>query len=122
MEEIVQFIFELIFQLIFEVLADVVWRQMPEPVRVAIKAIFAAAFAALLGFLSTLLLPEPLITSRPLALVHLIAGPLLIAWAMTRVGRYFERREKRRSSLERFTYAWLFASAFTLTRFLLTHG
>ena len=121
MEEIAQFIFELIFQFLFELLADTVWRRLPEPVRAAVKLVAAAAFAALLGFLSTLVLPEPFITSRAWAIVHLVVGPVLVAWAMARIGRAMEKREKHRTSLERFGYGWLFAFSFTLTRFLLLH-
>jgi hypothetical protein len=122
LEEIAQFFFELVFQFLFELFADSVWRRLPEPARAAVKLVAAAAFAALLGFLSTLILPEPFITSRAWAIVHLVVGPLLVAWAMALIGRHFEKRDRRRTSLERFGYGWLFAFAFTLTRFLLLHG
>lgn len=121
MEEVLQFIFELVFQAIFEVLGDVVWRRLPEPARVLIKLLLTSAFAVLLGFLSTLVLPEPFISARPLAIAYVVLGPLLLAWLMARVGAWMERKEKRRSTLERFGYGWLFAFSFTLTRFLITH-
>lgn len=121
MDEILQVVFELVFQFLFEALGDVVWRHIPEPAQVLIKLILASAFAALFGFLSTLVLPEPLISSRSLAIAYVVLGPLLLAWLMARVGAWMERKDKRRSSLERFGYGWLFAFSFTLTRFLLTH-
>lgn len=121
MDELAQILFELIFQFLFEALADVAWRQSPEPARATVKALLAAAFAAALGFLSTLLFPSPFITARPLAIAYLILGPLLIGWIMARLGRLLERKDKRRTTLERFGYGWLFAFSFTLARFLLTH-
>lgn len=122
MDELAQILFELIFQFLFEVLADVAWRQSPEPARATIKALLAAIFAAVLGFLSTLLFPEPFITARPLALAYLILGPLLVGAIMARLGRALERKDKRRTTLERFGYGWLFAFSFTFARFLLTHA
>lgn len=122
MDELAQILFELIFQFLFEAFGDVAWRQWPEPARAALKALLAAVFAAVLGLLSTLLFPEPFITARPLAIAYLILGPLLIGWIMARLGRALELKNKRRSSLERFGYGWLFAFSFTLARFLLTHA
>ena len=122
MDELAQVLFELIFQFFFEALADVAWRQVPEPARTTVKILLAAAFAATLGFLSSLLFPTPFITAEPLAIAYLLLGPLLIGWVMARLGRLLERKDKRRTSLERFGYGWLFAFSFSLARFISTRA
>ena len=66
MEEIGQIIVELFLQLFFEVLADAIWRRLPGPVRIAVKAVLSIGVAILLGWLSSIAFPKPFIALEAL--------------------------------------------------------
>jgi hypothetical protein len=119
-EEIGQILVELFLQFFLEVLADVIWRRLPEPARLVIKALLSAGIAALLGGLSTMLAPAPLFAGEVLRVAYLVVAPAIIGLGMSWIGRYLVNNEKSRSTLEAFGFGWLFAFSFALTRYLLT--
>lgn len=119
MEEIGQILVELVLQIFAEVLADAIWRRLPEPARVVIKALLSAVLAALLAWLSTVFAPKPLFTGEALRIIYLVVAPVMIGLGMAWIGRYFVKRAKARSTLEGFGFGWLFAFSFALTRYLL---
>ena len=118
MEEIFQIVFEFVFQALFEFLADAVVRFLPPAGKTLLKAMLCVAFAVLLGSLSTLLLPGPIILAEWLRIAYLIVAPLTLAVIMAWLGRALVVRHKRRTSLETFGFGWLFAFSFALTRYL----
>jgi hypothetical protein len=119
MPEIGQFLIELFLQFFFEVFADAVWRQFPEPARHVIKGTLFVLLSTLMAWVSTVFLPTSLIAPMELRILYLILGPMMIGLAMAWIGRWFEKSEKTRSGLETFSFGWLFAFTFALTRFLL---
>jgi hypothetical protein len=96
----------------------VVVRCLSPAERTVLKVVLYIAVAGLLGFLSTLLLPDPIIRAAWLRIVYLIAAPVTLAAIMAWIGRTFLARHMRRTSLETFGFGWLFAFSFALTRFL----
>lgn len=122
MEEILQFIVELFLQFFVEVVADAIWRRLPEPARLLVKAALSAGLAALLAWLSVAIAPDRFVKAEALRIAYLVLAPLFIGWAMASIGRFFTTRHKQRSTLEGFGFGWLFAFSFALTRYLLTSG
>ncbi len=118
-EEIGQILVELFLQFFLEVLADAIWRRLPEPARLGIKALLSAVLAALLAWLSAVLAPAPLFAGEALRIAYLIVAPGIIGLGMSWIGRFFVKKEKSRSTLEAFGFGWLFAFSFALTRYLL---
>jgi hypothetical protein len=120
MPEIGQFVVELLLQLFVELFADAVWRKFPEPARYLVKGALFITLSALFAWISTVFVPEPLIATKALQLTYLAVAPVLIGLAMAWIGRCFAKAQKARTALESFSFGWLFAFSFALTRFLLT--
>lgn len=119
MAEIIQIVFEFVVQAFFELVVDVFIRCLSPAERTVLKVVLYAAFAAVLGFLSTLVLPDPIIQAEWLRIAYLILAPLALAALMSWIGRTLLARHMRRTSLETFGFGWLFAFSFNLTRFLI---
>jgi hypothetical protein len=119
-EEIGQIIVELFLQLFLEVIADAIWRRLPEPARLGVKAVLSVGVAILLGWLSSLAFPKPFIAVELFRIAYLILVPVLLGFMMSLIGVYFSKRSKARSTLESFGFGWLFAFSFALTRYFAT--
>ena len=67
MEELFQIVFEFVFQALFELFADAFVRRLSPAEKTVLKVVLYVVFAALLGYLSTLLLPDPIIRAADAA-------------------------------------------------------
>ena len=74
---------------------------------------------SLLGFLSAIVFPHPLVHPSKLHGISLLLSPLLTGLAMAAIGRGARRRGRVPVQIESFAYGFLFAFAITLIRFLM---
>jgi len=120
MNEIGQIIAELLVQISAEVATDAVWRRLTNPTRLLIKILATGLVSISLGWCSAGLFPRAFITNEVLQWAYLFIVPVIMGGVMHWIGSRFEKREKRRSTLEMFGFGWLFAFLFSLTRYLAT--
>lgn len=121
---VVQFLGELLVQVVFEALAEVGFqafrRRRPEarPVHPILAALGYLALGAGAGGLSLLVLPHSLIDGQYLRIAHLVLTPLALAVIMGVIGAWRRRHDQSLVRLDHFGYAYVFALALALVRFV----
>ena len=106
-----------LFEGSFERLSKARW--WPTALNKVLAAIICLCLGALTGFVLTIFFPYRFFRSSRFPGLSLVLIPLLAALAMVGIGWLRQRQGKPRVRLERFVYAFLFAFALTLVRFLL---
>jgi len=121
-EVVFQFGGELLLQAIFELLAEFGFRSVRDttkrprnPVLLTIGFILLGAVA---GGLSLLIFPHSPIANPDLRLANLFVTPILVGAAMMLVGRVREKKGQDLVRIDRFGYAFVFAFAMALVRFI----
>ena len=74
---------------------------------------------ALVGFLSIVIYPHPLVHPSRFHGVSVIASPLITGFVMSQLGRLLRSQGKRVTPIETFGYGFAFAFAMALVRFLM---
>ena len=74
-----------------------------------------------LGFLSSLVLPHPLVHPSKLHGISLLISPVITGLIMGMVGQMVRRRGNTPVRIESFAYGFTFAFAFALLRLLIVH-
>ena len=125
-----EFFFELIFEVFAEILLSIVgetishlllwcgFRNEPliETKKKSLSFTRGILLGVLLGGLSLLIIPRPMIEDRAIQVVNLFLSPLLIGmWTMS-LGTVDEKRGKTPSTQDTFFYGAIFGFAFALTR------
>lgn len=117
----IELLFEALLQVFLEFFGDFIVHMIPTDRR-SWSAILAfvgyTAAGALLGYVSVLVFPSHFIAEREMRILNLIVTPIAIGALMTWIGHIRMSRDKRVVGLERFVYAYVFALAIALTRFL----
>lgn len=122
LEFLFQLIGEVVLQGVLELLVDLGLepfrrkRESPPP-NPWFTAIAYACLGALAGGVSLWLLPELLVRDESWRVVNLIATPILAGFAMAALGVWRVKRGHVQVSIERFSYAYLFALCLALVRF-----
>ena len=121
-ELVLQFLFEVLLQGVFELLAEAGFHAVAAPFsrqRPAwVTAIGQAILGLIAGGISLFFFPEAFLRAPTLRLANLVVTPLIAGLAMAQIGRWRDRRGDDRLSLDRFGYAFLFALAMALTRYI----
>lgn len=131
MEIIIAAIFEIILELLiqgfFELTMGSSVRRLPTP-QVAkntgpvIKAVFYSLLALLAAWLSVKLIPALYIKNSTLQIINLIVSPFIIAAAISLRTKIVKQEEKFLIKLDEFSFAYLFALIFSVTRYLLAQS
>jgi hypothetical protein len=121
---LVQFLGEVVVQAVFEGLAELGFqafrRRRPEapPAHPIVAALGYLALGAAAGGLSVLLMPHTLIDGLYLRIANLVLTPLALALIMGVIGAWRRRHDQSLVRLDSFGYAYLFALALALVRFV----
>ena len=130
-------IFEILFQIIFEVVLEVVaqvlvelgFESLVEPFKEKVERnpILAAfgyiLFGLILGGLSLLVLPEPIIKNQAVKVLNFALSPILVGFSLCLFSWILERRTlgERFFKLEKFIFGGVFALSYSLVRFFFTN-
>ena len=121
-ELVLQFLFEVLLQGVFELLAEAGFHAVSAPLskqRPAwVKAIGQSILGLIAGGISLYFFPEAFLRAPGLRLANLVVTPLIAGLAMAQIGRWRDRRGDDVLPLDRFGYAFLFALAMALTRYI----
>jgi len=133
MDELLTGILELIAEVAFEAFVEIVLVGLASLLFRAIGKFFkavsdvnpvATTFAlgllgALVGFLSVVIYPHPLVHPSRYHGVSVVASPLITGFVMSQLGRLLRNRGKNATPIESFGYGFAFAFAMALVRFLM---
>jgi hypothetical protein len=114
---------ELLLQLFFEGVTEagahsVGRRGAEKPVRPVLAALGYALLGVIFGGISLLVFPGGFITNPILRVLNLVVTPLLAGGAMVLIGRWRLKQNQELVRLDRFGYAFIFALAMALVRYL----
>jgi hypothetical protein len=123
LEVFLQLFGELLIQLFFEGVSEAGahsfgQRHEGKPVNPFLASIGYVLFGAILGLVSLGLFPSGFITNPTLRVLNLVMTPLLAGGVMILVGKWRRRRNQELVRLDRFGYAFLFALAMAVVRYL----
>jgi hypothetical protein len=114
-----EFLVELVLQLLVELLTNLAGRpfrsRSSPPILIALGY---GTLGAAVGLVSVIFWPTSASSPLALRLLTLILVPLLTGLAFAALGAWRRRRGHEPDRLERFFYAWLFAVAIALVRFI----
>ena len=125
-----ELVFELVFQVFGELLLQVFFEAMAElgfhsvrdtmkrPRNPGLSTIGFVLLGAVAGGLSLLIFPHSAIAEPDLRLANLFVTPALVGAAMALVGWVRQRKGQNLVRLDRFGYAFVFAFAMALVRFI----
>jgi hypothetical protein len=128
-----EFLFEIIFQIVgeillqacFELLAELGFRSLADTVRrprnPALSTIGFILWGAIAGAVSLLIFPTSPISDPMLRRLNLVATPVAVGLVMTMIGRFRQKRGQSTVRLDQFGYAFTFAFAMALVRFIWAH-
>lgn len=141
MEEILGEILGLIFEILLEVLLQLIFeggvavasraprrfrfapflRNALSPRNPPLTTMKFSVLGFLLGSLSVLIFPHPLVHPSRFHGISLLISPVITGLIMGLIGRTVRRRGNSPVRIESFTYGFTFAFAFALIRFFLVH-
>jgi len=120
---------EVFFEAIFEIVCESIASLLTRAISKLFKTIFdvnpiALTFALgmlglLVGFLSVVSYPHPLVHPSRLHGVSVIVSPLITGFVMSQLGRLLRNHGRRVMPIESFGYGFVFAFAMALVRFLM---
>src|ERR1035437_3456188 len=126
---IAELLFEAVLQIACELLASLLTRGISKLFKTIFKTIsdvnpVATSFAlgmlgVLVGFLSVVAYPHPLVHPSRLHGVSVIVSPLITGFAMSQLGRLLRNHGRRVMPIETFGFGFVFAFAMALVRFLM---
>ena len=116
-----EFLMQLFVELLVELGIHEKGRRKKGPMNPALATFGLIVCGAAAGGLSLLIFPQSPIANPDLRLANLFVTPLLLGAAMMLVGRLREKRGQNLVRLDRFGYAFVFAFAMALVRFLWAH-
>ena len=124
-EVIFQFVGEILLQLCFQLLAELGVHSLADPFRrprnPALLTVGFILWGAIAGGISLLIFPSSPIANPMLRQINLIATPVAAGLAMMMVGKARLRKGQTLVRLDRFGFAFVFAFAMALVRFIWAH-
>jgi len=121
-EIVLQFLGEILLQLFAEILVELGFRSLAAPLRRSANIVLAiiglALWGAAAGGISLWVLPESPIHDLALRKLNLLITPLIAGAIMMLIGRARNRRGQRLVRPDRFGYAFVFALAMAVVRYI----
>lgn len=125
-EIVLQFLGEILLQVFLELIAELGLHSLTDtlkkPKHPILSTIGFAIWGALAGGISLLILPKSAITNIAFRKINLFLTPLIAGGIMMLIGRERSRRGSTVVRLDRFGYAFVFAFAMALVRFIWAAG
>lgn len=123
-ELVLQFLGEILLQMVFELLAELGFHGLAETFRKPKNAVLSTLgfflWGAMAGGISLLVFPRSLIEGVGFRTANLLITPLVAGGIMMLVGRARNKRGQTLVRLDRFGYAFVFALAMAVVRFIWT--
>ncbi|RZF60540.1 hypothetical protein EWE75_22575 [Sphingomonas populi] len=120
-EIILQFLGEIFLQFFLEGLSDLGFHALAatfeKPRNPILSTLGFALWGAMAGGISLLVMPHSFIFNLGLREANVLVTPLVVAGAMTLIGRLRERKGQARGGIGRFGYAFVFAFSMAVIRF-----
>lgn len=128
-----EFLFEIIFQFVAEILLQACFELMVElgfhgladtfrrPRNPALSTIGFILWGAIAGAVSLLIFPTSPIADPMLRKINLVATPVAVGLVMMMIGRARLKKGQSLVRLDQFGYAFTFAFAMALVRFIWAH-
>lgn len=125
-----EFLFEIVLQILGEILVQVGFEFLAElglhsladtfekPKNPVLSTIGFVLWGALAGGISLFIMPSSLISNLAFRKINLFLTPLAVGGVMMLVGRQRDRRGQILVKLDRFGYAFVFAFAMAIVRYL----
>lgn len=121
-EILLQFLGEMLLQLFFEFLVEQGLRSLADPFEKPRNALLSTIgiflWGAIAGGISLLVLPTSLITNLGFRKLNLVITPLMAGAIMMLIGRARGKRGQNLVRIDRFGYAFVFAFAMAIVRFI----
>jgi hypothetical protein len=128
LELFLEFFFEAAFEFAAEFLSSLIWRgvdavfdkvEFKNPALACIAYVF---LGGVVGGLSLLLFPHPLVHPSRVPGLSVVISPILAGLGMSLVGSTLRKRNKKAMQMESFGYGFAFAFGMALVRFFFTRG
>jgi len=128
LELFLEFFFEAAFEFAAELLGSLIWRgvaavfdttEFKHPALACIGYVF---LGGVVGGLSLLLFPHPLVHPSRVPGLSVVISPILAGLGMSLVGSTLRKRNKKAMQIESFGYGFAFAFGMALVRFFFTLG
>jgi hypothetical protein len=119
---LVELLVEFLIQGVLEVLVELfvhAFKRDNVAVRPVLSALLYIALGAALGWVSTLIFPQHLISHPYAGVANLVLTPVALGLLMGAIGAWRFRRGSELVRLDKFAYGYAFALAFALVRFCL---
>ena len=128
-EILFQFIFEVVLEIIAQILVEFGFESLVESFRNRIErnpflaSIGYILFGLILGGLSLLIFPEPIIKSSVVKLINFTLSPILVGFSLCLVSWIMKRQTlgERFFTIDKFVFGALFALAYSMVRFFFTN-
>jgi hypothetical protein len=121
-EIVLQFLGEILLQMVFEIAAELGLRSLSEPFKTprnpVLSIIGFVLWGAAAGAISLFILPRSPIPNLLLRKINIVVTPLVVGGVMMMIGRRRDRTGQRLVRLDRFGYAFIFALAMAMVRYL----
>ena len=121
-EILLQFLGEILVQVIFESLAELGARSLADTVKKpknpVLSAIGFILWGAMAGGISLLILPKSMISNLVFRQINVLVTPLVAGGVMMLIGRQRGKRGQSLVRLDRFGYAFAFALAMAVVRYI----
>ena len=128
-----EFLFEIIFQIVGEILLQACFELLAElgihglkdkfrrPRNPVLSTLGFILWGAIAGAISLLIFPNSPIADPTLRQINLVATPVAVGLVMTMIGRLRQKKGQSTVRLDQFGYAFSFAFAMALVRFIWAH-
>jgi hypothetical protein len=121
-EVILQFLGEILLQIFFELLLELGLHSVADTVRKprhpALSTMGFILWGAIAGGISLWIFPISAIRNPSFRMLNLVITPILIGGAMMLIGKVRDKKGQDLVKLDRFGYAFVFAFAMSLVRFI----
>jgi hypothetical protein len=121
-EVIIQIFGEILLQILFEILTELGFHSLADTLRRPrnpfLSTIGFILLGAIAGAISLVIFPEAVILNPDLRKINLIVTPVAVGLIMMLVGKVRARNDQILVGLDRFGYAFIFAFAMSLVRFI----
>src|SRR5438552_2728452 len=128
LELFLEFFFEAAFEFVAEFLTSLIWRGVAavfdttELKNPALACIGYVSLGGVVGGLSLLLFPHPLVHPSRVPGLSVVISPILAGLGMSLVGATLRKRNKKAVQIESFGYGFAFALGMAVVRFFFTKG
>jgi hypothetical protein len=128
-EILLQFIFEVVLEVVAQILVELGFESLASPLRnesernPILATVGYVLFGLILGGLSLVLFPEPIIKNSLLKILNFAVSPILVGFSLCLFSYIWKRNTLGENffKLEKFVFGFVFALSYSLIRFIFTN-